>query len=160
MAFTFNKIFAGTTSGLYFKTYEDSVFTRIANMPGPNDMILDSSNRIIIATNSGIYRSKESINVVSVENEMYLPQSFSLEQNYPNPFNPNTTIKFNLPEQNYVTIKVFDVLGREIKTLMNEEKSSGTYEINFSVEDLTSGVYFYRIDAGKYSETKKMLLMK
>jgi len=100
-----------------------------------------------------------------VEVEVGFPTKFSLSQNYPNPFNPVTKIKFEIPGQarndnTLVTLKVYDLLGREIATLINEEKPAGVYEVEFNGANLPSGVYFYRIQAGKYTETKKMLLMK
>jgi photosystem II stability/assembly factor-like uncharacterized protein len=89
-----------------------------------------------------------------------IPTNYSLSQNYPNPFNPNTTINYQIPELSLVMIKVYDVLGNEVKTLVNEEKQTGTYEITWYVEGLPSGVYFYRLQAGDFVETKKMVLMK
>ena len=88
------------------------------------------------------------------------PVSFYLSQNYPNPFNPTTKIKFSIPQKSQVVIKVFDVLGNEIETLVNEEKLTGTYELTWGAEGLTSGVYFYKIKAGVFVETKKMILIK
>lgn len=88
------------------------------------------------------------------------PEEFSLGQNYPNPFNPNTKIAFDIPAQEFVAIKVYDILGREIKSLVNETKSPGYYEINFNAENLPSGTYIYEIRAGKFVETKKMILLK
>jgi hypothetical protein len=85
---------------------------------------------------------------------------YVLEQNYPNPFNPSTTIKFQLPELSFVTLKVYDVLGNEIKTLVNEEKVVGNYEVEFNATRLPSGIYFYRLQSGSFVETKKMVLMK
>ncbi|MEW5842341.1 MAG: T9SS type A sorting domain-containing protein [Bacteroidota bacterium] len=94
-----------------------------------------------------------------------ISQDFFLNQNYPNPFNPSTTISYQLSAFGHVTLKVYDVLGREVATLVNEEKSRGSYEVTFNVEtrrgeSLPSGVYFYRLQAGSYSETKKMILLK
>jgi hypothetical protein len=105
-----------------------------------------------------------------------LASSFALNQNYPNPFNPSTKIKFEVPDQSavsgrnetrLVTLKVYDVLGNEIATLVNEEKQPGTYEVEFDitshsgkVRDLPSGIYFYQLQAGNYLETKKMVLIK
>jgi len=85
---------------------------------------------------------------------------FQLYQNYPNPFNPSTTILYQIPELSFITLKVYDVLGEEIATLFNEEKPAGTYEIEFNAENLPSGIYFYRIQAGNYVATRKMLLLK
>ena len=87
-----------------------------------------------------------------------------LYQNYPNPFNPTTTIKYSIPKLSFVTIKIYDVLGSEAATLVNEEKPAGTYELNWNASStaggLPSGVYFYRLSAGNYVETKKMILLK
>jgi M6 family metalloprotease-like protein len=86
--------------------------------------------------------------------------NFSINQNYPNPFNPTTKIKYSIPNQSLVTIKVFDTLGREIETIVNEEKGAGTYEITWNAFNLPSGVYFYMINAGDFIHTKKMVLLK
>jgi len=85
---------------------------------------------------------------------------FHLEQNYPNPFNPFTVISYQLPVAGNVILKVFDVLGKEIATLVNEEKSAGNYEIDFNASSLSSGIYFYRLQAGSFVQTKKMILLK
>jgi hypothetical protein len=86
--------------------------------------------------------------------------SFDLAQNYPNPFNPTTKIKYQIPEQVFVTIKVYDVLGKEIASLVNEEKLNGNYEVEFIGEGLASGIYYYRIIAGEFTQTRKMILLK
>ncbi len=89
-----------------------------------------------------------------------MPLTFNLEQNYPNPFNPVTTIRYSVPEISKVQIKVYDVLGNEISTLLNEEKHAGTYELTWNAANLPSGVYFYRIQASEFISTKKMILLK
>ncbi len=93
--------------------------------------------------------------------------SFKLEQNYPNPFNPSTKIKYTIPgvtvsgvKGSKVQLKVFDVLGNEIATLVNEEKPAGSYEVEFNASNLSSGIYFYKLTAGSFSETKKMILLR
>jgi hypothetical protein len=104
--------------------------------------------------------------LVSVEDkEPNLPAEFSLSQNYPNPFNPSTKIKYSIPSNvkrgtSKVTLKIYDVLGNEIATLVNEEKPAGSYEAKFDASTLPSGIYFYRLQAGSFVETKKMVLMK
>lgn len=85
---------------------------------------------------------------------------FYLYQNYPNPFNPSTSISFSLPTRSFVSLKVFDLIGREVATLVNDEKSAGTYNVKLDASKLPSGVYFYRLQAGKYSETKKLVLLR
>lgn len=86
--------------------------------------------------------------------------SFNLNQNYPNPFNPITTIEYSLPKSNFVTLKVFDLLGREITSLVNEEKLPGNYSVKFDASQFSSGIYFYRLKAGSFIDTKKFILMK
>ncbi|MCZ6776922.1 MAG: phospholipase D-like domain-containing protein [Ignavibacteria bacterium] len=89
-----------------------------------------------------------------------VPASFSLLQNYPNPFNPSTKIQYLLPGNHLVTLKVYDLLGREVTSLVNEKQAAGSYRVEFSTNGLASGVYFYRLRAGSFVETKKMLLMR
>ena len=88
------------------------------------------------------------------------PSKFNLDQNYPNPFNPSTAISYQLSAFGHVTLKVYDVLGNEIKTLVNEYKPAGKYTINFDASKLASGVYFYRLQAGNYIDVKKLMLLK
>ncbi|MCZ7615371.1 MAG: T9SS type A sorting domain-containing protein [Ignavibacteriaceae bacterium] len=97
--------------------------------------------------------------ILNVEEENLL-SFYELAQNFPNPFNPTTKIKYQLPEPVFVTIKVYDVLGNEIETLVNEERDAGSYKIDFNGLELTSGIYYYRITAGNFSQTKKMILLK
>ena len=89
-----------------------------------------------------------------------IPVTFALEQNYPNPFNPTTNIKFSIPTQGLVTLKVFNSLGKEVATLVNEVTNTGTYVVDFDAGNLTSGVYFYRLQSDNFSETKRMILIK
>ena len=98
--------------------------------------------------------------VVSVDALEQHPQLFSLSQNYPNPFNPNTSIKYQIPEISFISIKVYNVLGNEIASLVNEEKPAGEYGVEFNGTNLPSGIYFYKLQAGSFVETKKMVLMK
>jgi hypothetical protein len=88
------------------------------------------------------------------------PKSFMISQNYPNPFNPVTNIRYDLPNDVRVLIKIYDLLGREIKTLVNEFKKAGSYIISFNGAELASGVYFYRIAAGNFVSVKRMVLLK
>jgi hypothetical protein len=97
--------------------------------------------------------------ILNVENEN-IPQFYELAQNYPNPFNPITRIRYQLPEPAFVTIKVYDVLGNEIESLLRDEKIAGSYEVEFDGSALTSGIYYYRITEGNFSQTKKMILLK
>lgn len=88
------------------------------------------------------------------------PEEFTLEQNYPNPFNPSTTISFYLPSKSFVSIKVFDVIGRVVATIVSQEMSAGKYSKQWNAANISSGIYFYRLQADSYSETKKLLLLK
>jgi dienelactone hydrolase len=95
-----------------------------------------------------------------VNSEKDTPFEFYLEQNFPNPLNPSTTIKYSIPKSSQVSLKIFNMLGEELETLVNEEKTVGTYEVNWNAANLPSGVYFYRLQAGNFVQTKKMILMK
>ena len=100
----------------------------------------------------------EYSSVVNVE--VGVPMEFSLAQNYPNPFNPSTIIDYSVPSNEFVTIKVFDVLGNTVSTLVNENKEAGKYNVTFDASNLTSGIYFYSINAGGFTQVKKMMLVK
>ncbi|MBK9099684.1 MAG: T9SS type A sorting domain-containing protein [bacterium] len=106
-----------------------------------------------------LYRTTNG-GVSYIENEVNNSIEFQLSQNYPNPFNPSTNIKYQLPEFGFVTLKVYDILGREVATLVNEEKPAGEYEIEFDGTGLTNGIYFYQLKAGDFVETKKMVLIR
>jgi hypothetical protein len=103
-------------------------------------------------TLGGVTDVNESVNLQLLD--------FSLDQNYPNPFNPSTTIKFSIPNEEFVSLKVFNSLGEEVAELLNETKPAGNYSVSFNASSLTSGVYFYKISAGNFIETKKMILIK
>jgi len=135
---------------------------------GQGDSPLNSvtEGKIASAFVQQFYQSNFDDNILPVEDEQNLiVDEFKLYQNYPNPFNPSTKIRFTIPqgersETQDVILKVFDVLGSEVAILVNEEKSSGNYEVEFNASSLPSGVYFYQLKAGPYIETKKMILMK
>lgn len=104
----------------------------------------------------------EDSTIVGVEDEPSMPTNYSLSQNYPNPFNPETTIKFQIPTFSHVTLKIFDVLGREVETLVNEDRFAGEYTVKFSGLNLASGMYLCQINVGngQFVQTKKMMLVK
>lgn len=89
-----------------------------------------------------------------------LPVAFSLSQNYPNPFNPSTMFRFQVPVASHVRLVIYDILGREVNVLVNEQKAPGTYEVKFGASGLASGVYIYRMQAGAFVDTKKLVLLK
>ncbi len=127
-----------------------------------------SGSYLFAGTETGIYRSTNygeswtAVNngLTSISSTPDLPIGMHLHQNYPNPFNPTTTIKFQTPNSAFVTLKVFDLLGREVVTLVNEVMQPGGYERNFDGSNFTSGLYFYRLQAGSFSQTRKLVLLK
>ena len=113
-----------------------------------NNLFLD--NICVVGNSTGIVNTLNGI----------LPQSFNLSQNYPNPFNPTTKINFSVPENGLVTLKIYDILGKEVMTLLNETVSAGNYDITFNGSNLASGAYFYRVESGEFSAIKRMVLIK
>lgn len=99
-------------------------------------------------------------NPVNVEGVLLKPEDFILYQNYPNPFNPSTTIQFRISEFGIVSLKVYDALGNEVITLIDENKSAGEHQVEFSAKGLTSGIYFYKLETQGFSHTKKMILLR
>lgn len=99
-------------------------------------------------------------NITSVEEIKQVPTDYILEQNYPNPFNPSTTIRFSLPKDGFVSLKVFNLLGQEVASLVNEIKTAGNHNINFNASNLSSGVYLYKLNAGSFTSVKKLTLLK
>jgi TctA family transporter len=89
-----------------------------------------------------------------------VPLTYGLDQNYPNPFNPSTTINYSIPVSGRVTLRIFNVLGQEVGTLLNSDQNAGKYQLTFDASRYSSGVYFYRIEAGTFSAVKKMMLLK
>jgi len=118
------------------------------------------NGRIFYVTWFGNSLYTDGFEFTSVDNMHLKPASFALEQNYPNPFNPATNIRFSLPKEVNVSLKVYDVLGREIATLMNGVKQPGTYEVIWDARGVPSGVYFYRLAAGEFRDLRKMILLK
>jgi choice-of-anchor B domain-containing protein len=119
------------------------------------------SRNILVSDQTGLYIFSFDFDAVGIEdNATSLVENYHLFQNYPNPFNPTTNFEFRIADFGFVSLKVFDVLGNEITTLVNEEKVAGSYEINFDASGLPSGVYFYKLQAGDFVETKKMILLR
>jgi hypothetical protein len=99
--------------------------------------------------------------VTSVEETVrQLPEIYALAQNYPNPFNPSTTIAFSLPHTSYITLEIFNTLGEKVATLLSGEHAAGTYETKWDATGNASGIYFYRLKAGSFVETKKLILLR
>jgi hypothetical protein len=115
--------------------------------------VVGDNGTILKTTNGGVtFIEEEEIDEILTD--------YKLSQNHPNPFNPLTTIKYQIPKLSFVTLKVYDVLGSEIVTLVNEEKSAGNYELKFYASELPSGIYLYQLTAGSFVKTKKMILLK
>jgi hypothetical protein len=112
-----------------------------------------------LGTSTGVILSDKQFVGVN-EEKASLPKAFSLEQNYPNPFNPSTSIKFSLTNDQFVSLKVFDLMGREVRSLVSRFYKAGTYTINFDAKDLSSGIYYYQLKAGSNMQTRKMTLLK
>lgn len=100
------------------------------------------------------------VNSIDSGSEKDNPKVFALDQNYPNPFNPGTSIQYAIGGRQFVSLKVYDVLGNEVESLVNEEKPAGNYEVDFNATQLSSGIYFYRLQAGDYNASRKMILIK
>lgn len=113
-----------------------------------------------VAEHTAIEAALQAGHTTAVKNVNALPVEFTLNQNYPNPFNPSTTITFSLPHSANTSLKVFDMLGREVATLVNEYTTSGTHEVQFNATNVSSGVYFYKLTSGDFTQIKKMTLVK
>mgnify|MGYP000654584036 CR=1 FL=1 len=123
-----------------------------------NDFITDTLNPLIVPLLRETIRQRR--NLTFIESKENLLPIFTLQQNYPNPFNPSTTIRFSIAHRAQVTLKIFDLLGRELETLVNEELNPGEYSMVFDATSIASGVYFYQLRAGTFIQTKKMLIIK
>ena len=161
-----NIFIGGYGNGVWRSTNKGNTWTQINDGFGSgayNVLSLGVDNQYLFAGTSGssIWRRPLSQVVTDVNENVNLhPSEYSLEQNYPNPFNPSTTITFSIPTSEFTTLKVFDVLGNEVTTLVNEEKPAGSYEAEFSAVGFSSGLYFYKMQAGSFVEIKKMILIK
>lgn len=149
----FNTVSGDTTITILNNASEQTFNINLPSMP--NTFEFDPDNWIL----------KDILEITKVNNEDAKIYNFSLEQNYPNPFNPSTTIKYSIPsdanrESSIVSLKVFDILGREVTTLVNKQQNAGNYEVTFDASNLNSGVYFYKLTSGSFSESRKMLLVK
>ena len=123
----------------------------------------DANNGTVVAMDGIILRTTTGGIVGIEESQVYestIPKDCILSQNYPNPFNPSTTMEFTLPKSEFVTLKVYNVLGEEIKTLVNNKLQAGNHTYEFDGSNLASGVYLYRIEAGEFQQVRKMVLIK
>jgi len=121
---------------------------------------VDPSTAFLVGGGGTILKAEiNNVNSIQATNE-FLPNKFELHQNYPNPFNPTTSIEFGIREKGNVRISIHNILGEEIKVLLDGEKEAGYYSTDFNASDLPSGVYFYRMQTGKFIDTKKMILLR
>ncbi|MBK7229800.1 MAG: T9SS type A sorting domain-containing protein [Ignavibacteriales bacterium] len=132
----------------------DSNFVSLDIQDGLYLSVIKNSNNITLVI--------DSVGVLDVEeiNDGEIVNDFSLSQNYPNPFNPSTNIQFALPHSGYVTLEIFSVTGERVDVLISEELNAGKYNYEWNGSNLTSGIYFYRLNAGNFVETRKMILLK
>ncbi len=117
-------------------------------------------NDIYVLYKGGVWKRSISDFITSVKTNEINNLDYTLNQNYPNPFNPSTNISFILPVGGFVSLKVYDSLGKEVSTLLNEQKHAGSYSINFDATNLTSGIYYYKLSSGNFTQTKKMVLIR
>ncbi len=159
-------IFAGTTgaAGIYLSTDSGKSWTQATSGLPPNTDVFSlavSGTNLYAGTPVGMWRRPLAEMITGIKDlQNNLPTSFSLSQNYPNPFNPSTIISYQVPAVSHVSLRVYDILGNEVASLVDEEKLAGRYSVNFNASKIASGVYFYRIIAGSFVETKKLVLMK
>jgi hypothetical protein len=170
--FTFNGTVAQVTSAMMPDTVMDLTIDNAAGVALSQPTVIngvlhlvsgvfDNTIPFTLGPNGSISYEGGSLLVTSVESpELNIPESFFMKQNYPNPFNPTTTIRFGLPSASHVIAKVFNLLGQEVATLFEGRLSAGEHELMFDAKNLTSGIYFYRIQAGDYMGMKRMVLLK
>jgi len=152
-----------------FGTWMDLVTTKDTVWIAPGNWIVQEivpTNHIVLPSIFGIDPISVpglftgDVIVVSAEDEEFIPIELALEQNYPNPFNPSTSIQYTISDMQFVSLKVYDILGNEVATLVNSEKPAGVYEVEWNTSNVPSGVYFYQLKTGSFVQTKKMILMK
>ena len=156
---------------LYVSTKDDKLFNSTNNgdtwsnavsnlkMIKVQDISFDKEDNVYLATDESVWRSNPD-STVYVNDKSPTVTNYSLSQNYPNPFNPVTTIKYSISNNGLVKLQIFDILGREVKTLVNEEKPTGEYEVQFNGSSLASGVYIYKLTAGTFTQVRKMQILK
>lgn len=155
-------------SGMFFSADEGMNWQEFSDgLPFLNtiDKLIVYHGKIIAATSDGLWQRDTTEIVTSLEDQGSISAGFKLEQNYPNPFNPTTHIRYAIGSRQFVSLKIYDVLGKEITTLVNEEKPAGEYTVEFSASAgdgsrLSSGIYYYQLKTGDFSETRKLILMK
>lgn len=166
-----NVLFAAASEGVFSSSNNGTSWTNVSTgLPGITPLAMVATNTTLFIGGRGgsalgsdrgrgvWQRPLTQLSVRQVSTER--PSDFKLEQNYPNPFNPSTTISYQLPASSAVSLKVFDMLGREVATLVNARQDAGRYQVSFNAASLASGIYFYRLQAGAFTQTNKMMLVK
>lgn len=158
-------LFVGTDAGVYYTTRLGASWAQLGTGL-PNSPVFDliyhqASFKLVAATHGRSMFEVDISNLPSgINNNTTAANDFILKQNYPNPFNPETNIAYKLKQKAFVTLKVFDLSGKEVAVLVNGIKAPGSYNVKFSGENLSSGLYFYKLESGEFSEVKKMMLIK
>jgi hypothetical protein len=163
LAVSGTNLFAGTEGGVFLSTDNGTSWTQAST--GLTSTLVSalavSGTNLFAGTDGGVWRRPLSEMITSVEGlPTDLPTHFSLKQNYPNPFNPSTTISYDLPRKSQVRLAVFNALGQQVASLVDGEQQAGYYDVRFFGSGLASGAYFYRLQAGNFVETKRLLLLK
>ncbi len=156
------KLFA-CGAGVFFSTDEGLEWFDITyNLPSSvHSLAIGIDGYLYVGTyDNGIWKSSQRVTAVSEELVSYTPEQFFLDQNYPNPFNPTTKIQYDIPTYTKVQLKVYDILGREVKTLVNEFQNAGRYTLDFSTSNLASGVFIYQLYAKGFVKSRKMIVLK
>lgn len=157
-------LFAGSSNGIFVSTNNGINWQqKNEGLPNPlpiiNNFVI-SGNFVLVSTSKSVWRraAGELIGIEPISTEV--PEEFRLYQNYPNPFNPETKIKFNIQKAGFVTLKIYDYLGKEISVTVNQTLQPGIYEVPFNATGLSSGVYFYKLTTKEFTETKKLMVIK
>jgi hypothetical protein len=163
LAVSGSNLYAGTNNGFFLSTNNGQNWISVNG--GFTDttiqkLAVSNSHVFAVTNNNTIWRRSISEITEIKKDKSVTPADFALRQNYPNPFNPTTSISFSISKSSFVKLKIFDALGREIATLVNEELPAGTYSRQWNASGFSSGVYFYRLQAGDYTATKKLSLLK
>ena len=159
-----NVIYACGSNGMLFKSMDGGdIWTAVDVQTTRNIFAINfyDENRGFAVGDSGLILYTSNGTVTGVNNrDSFAPKKFRLNQNYPNPFNPSTTIEFTIPRSAYVSLKVFNLIGEEVATLVAKELSVGTHEIQWDTREQSSGVYLYRLEAAGFTETKKLVILR
>ncbi len=156
----------GSQSLLYKKAAGSTQWTLLGDMNGTNGSTyahqtkISSTGDIYYLSNSTLLRINSSLSAVKEQNLNGVPNGFSLSQNYPNPFNPTTIINYSIPQESFVSLKVYDVLGNKVASLVSKERKSGKYSVTFNASGFPSGIYFYKLSINETVYVRKMIFLK